>query len=91
LWLVTDVGDLIRATPGSADTAGFAAAARELFPHQAPEATVTQDSADAPAEPVRHRISLRWRDSRDADALDGVSLSLLTPPTPPSAPPPESG
>lgn len=92
LWLITDVADLIRATPGSADAADFTAAAVELFPHQAPEATVTQVPTDAPAEPVRHRISLRWRDSRDSDEPATMAITLLTPPsTPPPAPPPATG
>jgi type IV pilus assembly protein PilV len=80
LWLVADVADLIRATPGAVDTAAFKAASRELFPHQAPEALVSRAPSSVPAAPVRHRVSLRWRDSRDGEDLVGVSLSLLTPP-----------
>jgi type IV pilus assembly protein PilV len=89
LWLAADVADLIRATPGPADTAGFTAAALALFPYQSPEAVVTRLPSSAAAEPVRHRVSLRWLDSRDGDELAGISLSLLTaPPTPTQEPAP---
>ncbi len=92
LWLVADVADLLRASPGPADATGFAAAALELFPHQSPEAAIARAPAAAPAEPVRHRVSLRWLDSRDGDEPAGVSLSLLTPaPAPEPASPPASG
>jgi type IV pilus assembly protein PilV len=59
------------------DLAAFEAGARALLPTQDPQVSITFAPAIGPATPDRYSLALRWRDARDPDAADEVTLTLL--------------
>ena len=66
-----------RASLASHDLAAFDAAIRRLLPHQQPGFAITFEPAIGPATVDRFSLSLYWRDRRDPDTTDEVTLSLL--------------
>jgi type IV pilus assembly protein PilV len=61
----------------AADRARFASAARALFPNLDFTASVEYEPAIGPASPDRYKITLRWRDARDAGDPFAVALQVL--------------
>ena len=59
------------------DLAAFEAGARALLPHHDARISISFAPAIGPATPDRYSIALRWRDARDPDATDEVTLTLL--------------
>jgi type IV pilus assembly protein PilV len=59
------------------DLAAFEAGARALLPNQDPRVSITFAPAIGPATTDRYSLALRWRDMRDPDATDEVTLTLL--------------
>jgi type IV pilus modification protein PilV len=66
-----------RARLAAHDLAAFEAGARALLPNQDPRVSITFAPAIGPAAPDRYSLALRWRDVRDPDATDEVTLTLL--------------
>jgi type IV pilus assembly protein PilV len=74
--LVADVADRLRANgrAASTDLAHFVAQAATLLPGASPEASLSVAPATGPGVPAPIRVTLRWRDSPEADAASEVSL-----------------
>jgi hypothetical protein len=66
-----------RASLAAHDLAAFEAGARALLPGQEPRISITFAPAIGPATPDRYSLALRWRDARDPDTTDEVTLTLL--------------
>jgi type IV pilus assembly protein PilV len=66
-----------RASLAAQDLAAFEAAAQALLPNQDARITISFAPAIGPATPDRYSIALRWRDARDPDTTDEVTLTLL--------------
>lgn len=60
-----------------ADRARFASAARALFANLNFTASVEYEPAIGPASPDRYKITLTWRDARDAGDPYAVALQVL--------------
>ena len=59
------------------DLAAFEADAQALLPNHDARISISFAPAIGPATPDRYSIALRWRDARDPDATDEVTLTLL--------------
>ena len=59
------------------DLADFDVAMSRLLPHQRPAIAILFEPAIGPAAVDRISVSLHWRDARDPDHTDVVTLSLL--------------
>jgi type IV pilus assembly protein PilV len=66
-----------RASLAAHDLAAFAAGALALLPNQDANISITFAPAIGPATPDRYSLVLRWREARDPDATEAVSLTLL--------------
>ena len=66
-----------RARLAAHDLAAFEAGALALLPNQDPRVSITFAPAIGPAAPDRYSLALRWRDTRDPDTTDEVTLTLL--------------
>ena len=72
-----DAAPCDRASLAARDLAAFEAGALALLPNQDARISITFAPAIGPATPDHYSIALRWRDARDPDATDEVTLSLL--------------
>jgi type IV pilus assembly protein PilV len=66
-----------RASLAAHDLAAFESGARALLPNQDARIAISFAPAIGPAAPDRYSIALRWRDARDPDTTDEVTLTLL--------------
>ena len=66
-----------RAGLAARDLAAFEAGALALLPNQDARISITFAPAIGPAAPDHYTIALRWRDTRDPDKTDEVTLTLL--------------